>query len=706
MSIGKFINLHVDKQYLLLFTIYNIEFMKSILIRFLILCTIVVTVLFPKTAKAQNVLFEDDFEPDSVSQWSVVSGIWIKQNIQGSYRYGMVLNTGSTITESQAGDFNWKNYEFSFDMLPVSGTDRNVFFRINNQKSTCCSWYNYSVGYGIHMYPNHIWLEKRTATNAYEPINKSISLNNNEVTHFRIRLINNHIQVFIYDEEVPTIDYIDNDDPILIGRIAFSVGTGASFPTEVWFDNVNVVEIPSTEPTPTVTPIVTPTVEPTETPIPTPTNSPTPFPTETPTPTPAPVTKVFIVPGLGASWNLEAFATCKNSVDSWSMAPYARDIYKHLIEMLPTKGFTPAVFNYDWRQPIKNNSPLLANFINSITLIGGGKVNIVGHSMGGLITEDYLQNNGGEKISKYVAVGVPNKGSVLIYPAIVNKDVQTNDLVEKIATTLFIEHCGVPESLNNLLPTFDYIKNNVTKNYISVGSMKAKNNFLPINFPDNLWGVTIGNLIGTGYKTLKSIYVTKDYRYPDGKPVSEEYSSNGGDGTVLAESAQIPGVNPVEINKTHSGIIASDEGVSHILTFLGTPTTDDPDYIDTKSALVLVGYPNDFSLTDEDNNKIDSENGMVVIPNPKNGNYKLEITQSSQNANFVVSQFLPNGQTTYKEYKFSNKNQNPKIIEFNNRFVKSDILHDAKEYNKPHFPIPYLPKFWFNFWSFWGKFRK
>jgi len=141
-------------------------------------------------------------------------------------------------------------------------------------------------------------------------------------------------------------------------------------------------------------------------------------------------------------------------------------------------------------------------------------------------------------------------------------------------------------------------------------------------------------------------------------------------------------------------------GVSHILTFLGTATTDGPNYTEHKSALVLIGYPGTFSVTDEKNNSITSENGIVAIMDPKDGNYQLQINPSSQNTTFVVGQFLANGQTFYKEYKLKGVNQETKVIEFDSKHPKENILHEVGEYKKPIFP-----KFWLAFWKFWNKFK-
>ncbi len=168
---------------------------------------------------------------------------------------------------------------------------------------------------------------------------------------------------------------------------------------------------------------------------------------------PPSVTKVVVIPGLGASWNVDALINCKNTGYSggWTLAPYAKDIYNPLLSILPTQGWTPIPFYYDWRKDIRDNSSILNDLINS-SVLGDEKINLVGHSMGGLIGRNYIESQNGGKTLKFLAVGTPNQGSTLVYPAIVNHEVWTNDLVQKIATTLLLNHCGTPNSLKTCFP--------------------------------------------------------------------------------------------------------------------------------------------------------------------------------------------------------------------------------------------------------------
>ena len=79
------------------------------------------------------------------------------------------------------------------------------------------------------------------------------------------------------------------------------------------------------------------------------------------------------------------------------------------------------LFPYDWRQDLKKIvSENLALAIDEIRkLTGSERVDIVAHSMGGLIARYYVNKaGGGDKIRNMVLVGVPHFGSVDAYAAL------------------------------------------------------------------------------------------------------------------------------------------------------------------------------------------------------------------------------------------------------------------------------------------------
>lgn len=308
--------------------------------------------------------------------------------------------------------------------------------------------------------------------------------------------------------------------------------------------------------------------------------------------------------------------------------------------------------------------------------------------MGGLVGRAYMESQNGGRLNSYLSVGTPHQGIPLVYPLLSGQEIWDDNLLEKIAETLIVKRCGVPASPKNVLPTFDYLKDSSTHQMKSVSKMTLKNNWLPTNFVAPFYGVRVGTLSGTGFPTLKVIDVMnaskqdiKNGNWMDGKPVGQEYS-NLGDGTVLIPSSQLTGSQFSDIiNQTHTGLVASTQGISEILKFLGSPPPQDPPFVEPKSALVIVGYPGNFWIKDSKGNIINSDNGVISIINPTDGDYDLQVVPQSPSTLLIASQFLSNGNTLYKEYHLTGVQPQSKTIEFNSKHPVEDIIKEVKHDN-------------------------
>ncbi len=445
-------------------------------------------------------------------------------------------------------------------------------------------------------------------------------------------------------------------------------------------------------------PITNPTVSPT----PPPTSTPTPTPTATPTPTPTPIptTKVVVIPGLGASWNNNAMLNCKatNYSGDWFLASYAEKYYEPLISALEQAGFSPKPFYYDWRRPVTDNVAPLSAFINVRTL-ENEKVNLVGHSMGGLVGRAYLENKTtNNKLDKLLSVGSPHKGTLMAYPAWSAGEVQ-GDLLLRIGATVATKLCGATylnqrqvlqrsfPSVQNLLPVFDYLRDWRSDSLKPVAQMHAQNNWLPTTtFVPPFWNVTVGSLVGVGVKTPKFIKVkdrsaldTKLGNWEDGKPAKTEETLEG-DGTVLMTSSQIDGTFNTFINKSHSGLVASPEGIEEILNFLGMPSvtakkiTASLTFTEPKSALFFLSDAGAFWIIDQQGKTIKDKGGLVAVLNPQSGSYQLRLLPKAVKSRFIVAQFLEDGKTLWKEYNLSNILPKFKTIIFNHVNPLEDVL--------------------------------
>lgn len=244
----------------------------------------------PKVAKTQSLPISYDFENGIISDWYIKSGNWSVQNILGSKRFGAsIQGICHSSIETRVGNLNWANYEINLDILPTIGTDRNIAFRATSSRTHAFNL-DLPVAYALHMSSGFVHLQKfiqntpgDSSSNIEEPQkNNTEGISTNSITHLKIRLVDTNIKVFINDEQTPAIDWTDNSsNPILSGNLALIITTGGDCNSEIWFDNVTVIEITSPTPTPTATPTPTPTPTPSPTPTPTPTPSPSPTPTPT-----------------------------------------------------------------------------------------------------------------------------------------------------------------------------------------------------------------------------------------------------------------------------------------------------------------------------------------------------------------------------------------------------------------------------------------
>jgi hypothetical protein len=92
------------------------------------------------------------------------------------------------------------------------------------------------------------------------------------------------------------------------------------------------------------------------------------------------------------------------------------DIFKSLIQDIETDGYQENTnlffFPYDWRLDLSNTKDLLKQKIDEIkTQTGAQKVDIVAHSMGGLLVKDYMNSYGKGSVDKLIFVGTPHLGA-------------------------------------------------------------------------------------------------------------------------------------------------------------------------------------------------------------------------------------------------------------------------------------------------------
>lgn len=419
---------------------------------------------------------------------------------------------------------------------------------------------------------------------------------------------------------------------------------------------------------------------------------PTQTPTPTPTPTPAYPKKVIIVPGMGGSWNQDAMIGCKldNYDGPWSDWIIADlNVYESLKNNLAQAGYLPDVMYYDWRQHVNKSAEVLDTYISE-RVREGEKVDLVGHSLGGLVSTAYLKRTGeSNSLEKLVTVGSPHQGSVFAYPAWSGGEMWLDNNWLRIGTTVAQVLCkaqrgwtnrqtiqNVFPSVQNVLPIFDYLTN-TDGTTIPVSTMNAQNNWLPSRLIAPFYGVDVATFAGSGYETLKSIEVTTANRlnrffgnWRDGQPTGNTIYDNG-DGTVLTKSSFLPGTHQHTMPLEHTKLVTDQQGIDSIINFLnGTaivspllsmthaPQTKPITTAEQISALVIVVDGAHATLTDKNDNTYKDSEGQITILNPHDGEYTLRIEREKRKwwkskYSVYVIQMYEDGTHSWKEYKNS-----------------------------------------------------
>lgn len=553
-----------------------------------------------------SILFQDDFNSESTNKWIIngSSGWHISNN-----KYGILLNPGlsNAIPNDNYWNVNWKNFIYELDIIGIQGVDKNILIRYKDTNNF------YEIH---HTVGSTIYFDRARPQGNYTLATAYYALDNNVTYHFKIIVNENHFTVFINNKKI--FDVTDNFSPMNDGRIGIRAGTGAVSPTEVYFDNIIVRSLDDLEP-------------------------------------------VILLPGLGASWNYPAMLLGADRPQSeWFMTPGIK-VYDGLIESLKNVGYVTGgpnrnlfIFNYDWQKSVPQIVNDLQNYIdNTVKPPAGTRINLVGHSLGGLIARTYFQNNPNAPIGRLLTVGAPHLGTTKAYYLWEGGEIDkflsgtqriAAGLVLHLRSKSFVSNAAAVQKtmpvFKDLLPAFDYlILNNQTK---PISQMNQTNSWLAnLSAYSPALFSSVNTLGGMGSNnTVRYLYASEpDWLskilglYPDGKPVSEQNSS--GDDTILLFSAHLSGATQTTLpNLTHNDLIQSQTGIQKIMELLGLT----PSLISTTSAnlnynraLVVQTDNANLSLTDQNNQPVGFGNSkLLILPNALPGDYQIEITNPTE----------------------------------------------------------------------------
>jgi pimeloyl-ACP methyl ester carboxylesterase len=379
----------------------------------------------------------------------------------------------------------------------------------------------------------------------------------------------------------------------------------------------------------------------------------------TPTPTEVPASDkpyLVFVPGMFTSWNSDALVHGKEITNEDWIIPNSIDVYDSFLKNLYSVGYKKDqdlwVYNYDWRRNVLKNGQDLKQYILDKVLRDkppGSKVALVGHSMGGLVSRAAVDDELSGKVSHLITLGTPHLGAAMVYPVWEGADFSEFTGLQAVLMRSYLRvnsvffdnqvlaiHELVP-SLQNLLPNWDFLKNK-KGSLINTTAMVWKNNVAAeLNFLNPVQTNFLYTFGGSGIKTLNGYYVDKDPRtnygygaWVDGKPFKKEYSLDG-DNTVLLSSSLLGADNhKFEFSNTdHGEIVTKKDSQNKVLELLGLSAIDRIENSKYnkffRSVVVIVGSPVTFTLTDPDGISHQSEDSLLLLDEPKSGQYRIDL---------------------------------------------------------------------------------
>lgn len=344
----------------------------------------------------------------------------------------------------------------------------------------------------------------------------------------------------------------------------------------------------------------------------------------------------ILVPGLGASWDFNAILNGTEG-NNWQIPDFV-GVYKGLENSFINSGYIKDtnffVFTYDWRKPLSQLAEQLKTFIDD-RIPSGTKVNLVGHSMGGLVARSYAQTHLSDgKVNKLVMLGSPNDGAIKAYGVWEGATVWDDAWWGKVAlaiTTQLNKQIGessvdtlrrVVPSILDLMPTEDYV--NLNNSLVPVSEIKQQNTYL-MSLNSNFGSVNdlTTTMASSEIQTpseinaeLPSLWDKVLNKWEDGKPViNTPFVYSDGDGTVTEASAFGPFTNNVNMVGGHSDLVTNVGNISTLFNSLGTDssavTAGDNDISDNVFTAILHS-PGSLKVCNADYSLCDSNLGYLL----------------------------------------------------------------------------------------------
>ncbi len=397
---------------------------------------------------------------------------------------------------------------------------------------------------------------------------------------------------------------------------------------------------------------------------------------------------VIIIPGLLGSAE-------KNGV--WIIDPIFH-VYDNLIATLAANGYTSGkdlfTFPYDWRRSNVDTALDLKTKIDAVKEICKcDKVDLVAHSMGGLVARQYVQSPAySHDVDQLIFLGTPHLGSPKSYltweGGEVDKDIISTSIKfilsregKKLGYKNLFEyvHNKPIQSISELLSIEDYLHD---KNVVGL-------KVYPHQYPQNIFlenlrrnvssllnsDLALTNIIGdTGTTTITSIRLVSSPSlpmWPDGFPEGFNVSTssdNGlelgrGDATVPLSSSRSIIENSMIKNSEHVSLPTESEGLIYKTLTKKDSVKDysNSNFPNIKLLFIKVLSPVDIQIISPDGKKIgknfktgeeineienafysgfEGDDEYVTIPDPLGGIYKIETQGMGNGGEYTIASGL------------------------------------------------------------------
>lgn len=423
---------------------------------------------------------------------------------------------------------------------------------------------------------------------------------------------------------------------------------------------------------------------------------PSPSPSPSPTPTNDPI---VLVPPLISSYNKKLMK--KDETGGQLDFVFRGNTFKALIKKLENAGYEMNknlfVAHYDWRQPnsVSAEQYLVPVIQQAKQISGAHKVDLIAHSMGGLVARSYVQGDTyANDVDQLITLGTPHTGASGAYqaweggqyPETWNSFIRFHiDRIEAaLKKTRNMKNATRPSTfrtffpaLRDLLPIDELVIRE--GNAISIPDLAEQNPFLQTL--QNTFslitdrGVNLATVGAKDQQTLKNISLTDNRtsediqrsRWRDGhaNPDPPTANSTEGDTTVLLNSAHVGNNNTTLTDTDHMNL--PEKAQDEVLALLGLEEVEEHfEYqppkklfgitimsplsavIQGPNGQILSFDHNDFGdeNAEYDDDPIDPDDPKdITILDPPDGKYTISYTGTGEGEYTIITTYADEDET-------------------------------------------------------------